>query len=306
MIVTGGAGFIGSSFIRLLENPVVFDKFTYAGRTENLKEVKCRVIRGDICSMEDLEKCPQDNIIVNFAAETHVDRSINNPYEFMRTNVMGVFNILEYVRKHDLKLFHISTDEVYGEKEADENGSLEPSSPYSASKASGDLFIKSYAKTYGLKYAIIRPGNAYGPRQYPEKLIPKTIIRSILGMDVPVYGEGNQRRKWIFVDDLCQAVLHIVMDNHSYGVYNIPGEKEYSNNEIIKMISSHTPVKINHVGDRPGHDAAYPMINSRINVRYTPLEKGIDITVKWYMENRWWWENLINDQYFQYSGRKTN
>lgn len=306
MIVTGGAGFIGSSFLRLVDNPVLFDKFTYAGRLENIKDVKCSIIRGDICSMEDLEKCPEDDILVNFAAETHVDRSINNPYEFVRTNLIGVFNILEYVRRHDLKLFHISTDEVYGEKESDENGSLEPSSPYSASKASGDLFIKSYAKTYGLKYAIIRPGNAYGPRQYPEKLIPKAIIRSILGMDVPIYGNGNQRRKWIFVGDLCQAILDIVMDKNSYGIYNIPGEQEFSNNELINMIGSYIPMRIVHVPDRPGHDTAYPMTNRRIKVRYTPLEKGIEITVNWYKENRWWWENLKDDPYFQYSGRKTN
>jgi dTDP-glucose 4,6-dehydratase len=298
--VIGGAGFIGSSFVRKIENPLIYDKLTYAGRLENIKDVKHIFIKGDVSS-SGLEECIKKygpEIIVNFAAESHVDRSINDPYNFINTNILGPVNILENQRKYDFKYIHISTDEVYGEGDADEYAGLDPSSPYSSSKASADLFIKSYIRTYGVYSLIIRPSNAYGIRQYPEKLIPKAIIRSILNKDVPVYGNGKQMRNWIYVEDLVNVIKDLMINGKKGEIYNIAGDNMKTNIEILNMINNYIPVKIRYVNDRPGHDRIYKMRNTQLKYNITPMEDGIKNTVEWYKNNRWWWEPLIKDEYF--------
>ena len=300
IFVIGGAGFIGSSFVRKIENPVIYDKLTYAGRMENINDVKHIFIKGDVSSpeLEESIKKYRPEIVVNFAAESHVDRSINNPYNFINTNINGPVNILENQRKYDFKYIHISTDEVYGEGRADENACLDPSSPYSSSKASADLFIKSYIRTYDVNTLIIRPSNAYGVRQYPEKLIPKAIIRSILKMEVPVYGTGNQVRNWIYVDDLVNVIKDLMINGKKGEVYSIAGNNMKTNMEILEMIGKYIDIKIKYVHDRPGHDRVYNMYNTKLNYNITPMDVGIKNTVEWYKNNRWWWEPLINDRYF--------
>jgi len=209
VLVIGGTGFIGSAFVRLLDNAVVFDALTYAGRRENLEGVKHTFVLGDVCSeklYETIERF-KPQVVVNFAAQTHVDRSIAQPEHFVKTNVLGVLNVLEASRKWEFKYAHISTDEVYGEQEANEESCLSPSSPYAASKGCGDLFVKAYVRTYGVDAFIIRPSNNFGPRQYPEKFVPKAIIRTLLGLHVPIYGDGRQQRDWIYVEDTARVIL---------------------------------------------------------------------------------------------------
>ncbi len=300
IMVIGGAGFIGSSFVRVVEKPVVYDKLTYAGRLENLLNVDHTFIRGDVAGkeLEDAIAMHRPAVVVNFAAESHVDRSINNPNPFLHTNVMGPVNVLELARKYDFRYVHISTDEVYGEDDADEDAKLTPSSPYSASKASADMFVRAYVRTYGTDAIIIRPSNTYGERQYPEKFIPKAIIRGLLGMEIPVYGSGRQQRNWIYVGDLVGVIKRLITEGRRGEVYNVSGDNVRTNLEILDLISKYISLKIKHVEDRPGHDIAYRMKNTKIQFEKTSLEDGLKRTVEWYKSNEWWWKPLINDPYF--------
>ena len=303
ILVTGGAGFIGSAFVRIVDNPVVYDALTYSGRLENLQGVPHTFIKGDIRDKEKLEKVVNDygiDIIVNFAAESHVDRSISDPGTFL-VNVEGVVNLLNICRKYGIRLVHISTDEVYGEREnATEDSPLNPSSPYAASKAAGDLFIKAYVRTYGVDAIIIRPSNNYGPRQYPEKFIPKTIIRTLLGLEVPIYGDGSQVRDWIYVEDTVRLIKDLMKNGKSGEIYNLPGNNHITNLELVKLIGKimNKEVKIKFVKDRPGHDRLYSM-KSKLKYEVTPLEEGLRKTIEWYINNEWWWRGLINDRYFK-------
>ena len=253
----------------------------------------------------------QPDILINFAAETHVDRSINEPAPFLKTNVLGVFNILEASRKLDIPLIiHLSTDEVYGDlwdmEPADEETAFRPSSPYSASKASGDLFCQSYWRTYRLPVIIVRPSNNYGPYQFPEKLIPKTIIRALYNQSIPVYGKGDQIRDWLYVEDFCEALDTIIRKGSKGEAYNIPGFNERRNIEVVETILKllNKPLSlIIHVEDRPGHDRRYAMKGDKILALgwrpKTPWVDGLEKTIKWYLSNEWWWKPLVKDDYFK-------
>ncbi len=300
-LVTGGAGFIGSSFVREVNNAVVLDALTYAGRKENLEGIECSFIEGNIKDYEVVKKAIEDHkidMIVNFAAETHVDRSIVNPKPFLESNVEGVVNLLQVARDKRVRLIHISTDEVYGDNEADESSPLNPSSPYSASKASADLFIKAYVRTYGVDALIVRPSNNYGPRQFPEKLIPKTIIRTIFDKPIPVYGDGSQMRDWIYVEDTVKLIRQIAENGEGGRIYNLPGGHLATNLEIINKIGEimGKKVRVQFVKDRPGHDKFYKMKTS-LQYRTTSLEEGLRRTVEWYLRNRGWWEPLLKDDF---------
>ena len=323
-LVTGGAGFMGSNFVRYILTKyndsmiIVYDKLTYAGRLENLHDMKnnpgFKFVKADICDEEKLMKVVkefQPDVIVNFAAQTHVDRSINEPAPFLKTNVYGVFNILETARRLEVPLVvHISTDEVYGDlwgkEPADEEAPFKPSSPYSASKASGDLLCQAYWRTYRLPVIIVRPSNNYGPYQYPEKFIPKIIIRALHDKPIPIYGRGEQVRDWLYVEDFAEA-LDIVINKGSKGeAYNMPGFNERKNLEVVETIlklMGKPLTLIKHVEDRPGHDRRYAMKGDKILALgwkpKTPWIKGLEKTIKWYIENEWWWKPLLSDDYFQ-------
>ncbi|AAY81010.1 dTDP-glucose 4,6-dehydratase [Sulfolobus acidocaldarius] len=303
-MVTGGAGFIGSSFSREVKKPVIFDLLTYAGRLENLIGVDHIFVKGDIrnySQLEDTVKKYDIKIIVNFSAETHVDRSINNAHIFLDTNVYGVVNLLEICRRYDTRLVQISTDEVYGEQEnATEDFPLRPSSPYSASKASADMFILAYVRTYGVDAIIIRPSNNYGPRQHIEKLIPKTIVRTLLGLEIPIYGKGDQERDWIYVEDTAKVIAQLVETGKKGEIYNVPGGQRTTNIKLVEMIGElmGREPKIKFVKDRPGHDKKYSMVSTKLSYKVTPLKEGLSKTIKWYLENEWWWRPLLNDEYF--------
>lgn len=321
LLVTGGAGFIGSNFVRYVVeklgwNILVYDKLSYAGRLENLQGVldKILFIRGDIADEESFKKAVEEfqpDAIVNFAAETHVDRSINEPAPFIRTNILGVFTILEVLRslKHDILLLHMSTDEVYGDlwgtdRYALEDDPLNPSSPYSASKASGDLLIKAYGRTYGIRYRIMRPSNNYGPYQHPEKLIPRSIIRLIHGKPPVLYGEGSQVRDWLHVEDTARAILTVLEKGSDYEVYNICGGMFATVREVvIKVLKAMEKPEdyIIYGKPRPGEDRRYAMKCNKIReLGWRPLiqlDQGLESTVKWYLENEWWWKGLVDERY---------
>ncbi|WP_049770896.1 dTDP-glucose 4,6-dehydratase, partial [Saccharolobus solfataricus] len=231
-----------------------------------------------------------------------VDRSIYKPQDFVSTNVFGTVNVLEAARRYNFKYVHISTDEVYGEECSDENSSVNPSSPYSASKASADLFVKSYIKTYNVEAIIVRPSNNYGPRQFPEKFIPKAIIRTILGIYVPIYGNGEQERDWIYVEDTARVIFDLIRSAEWRGeVYNIPGGYRVKNIQLIRLLERviKKEIKVKYVSDRPGHDRRYCMINTKLNYTTTPLEEGLRKTYDWYANNNWWWSSLVNDEFFK-------
>jgi len=303
--VLGGAGFIGSAFVRELNKrgikPLVVDLLTYAGRLENLKDTDHEFVKADVRDQSIHEILKQADVVVNLAAETHVDRSIYKPQDFVTTNVLGTINVLEAARRFGFKYVHISTDEVYGEECGDEDSPLNPSSPYSASKASADLFVKAYVRTYKVKAIILRPSNNYGPRQFPEKFIPKIIIRTLLGLHVPIYGDGKQERDWIFVEDTARIIADLLERAEWKGeVYNIPGKQTVSNLELVKLLSEvmGKEVRIKFVSDRPGHDRRYCM-NTRLSYETTPLKEGLRKTYEWYLENEWWWRPLIADKFFK-------
>lgn len=315
VLVSGGAGFIGSNFVWYLlglgHEVLVYDAFTYAGRLENLPST-VRIVRGDIVDRDRLISVVRDfqpDVVINFAAETHVDRSIRDPEPFIRTNVYGIFTLLEVTRRFDLRLIHVSTDEVYGDLEgkepANEDAPLRPSNPYSATKASGDMLIMAYWRTYGIKVSIVRPSNNYGPRQHPEKLIPKTIIRAVNNLPVIVHGDGSQRRDWLYVEDTCRAIWLVAERGRPGEIYNIPGFNERSVLEVVEKVLEllNKPKSlIRFVGDRPGQDRRYLMRGDKIlSLGWRPMvnwEDGLRMTIKWYLENEWWWRPLISDEYF--------
>ena len=312
ILITGGAGFVGCNFVKYMlekypdDEIAVLDKLTYAGRIENLQDVmdKITFIKGDICNKEDVEKVKECDIIFNFAAETHVDRSIIDAGVFVKTDVMGTYTLLEYARKHDVeKYIQISTDEVYGSiekgafKEAD---ILDPSSPYSASKAGAEFLVKAYHKTYGLPVLITRSSNNIGPYQYPEKLIPVLILNALHDKPLPIYGEGKNIRDWIYVLDNCEAIDLVSQKGKSGEIYNIGAGNERTNIEIMNLILEelNKPKRlINFVKDRPGHDFRYSLDTKKIRgLGWVPrykFEDAMKETIRWYVDNEWWWRSLI-------------
>ena len=314
LLVTGGAGFIGTNYVRQIidgnltgiSSVIVLDKLTYAGRRENLPEKtdsKFEFIQGDICDKSLVDRLTSRvDAIINFAAESHVDRSIENSDNFIKTNVLGTHTLLESARKNNIDNFvQISTDEVYGsisEGSWDENCPLLPNSPYSASKSSADLVALSFSKTYGIGVKITRCSNNYGQFQYPEKIIPFFIMKLMKGEKVPVYGNGLNSRDWLHVSDHCQAI-HLVLTKGTPGeIYNIGGGRELTNIELTKLIISKLNKgedSIEFVKDRLGHDFRYSVDYSKIrrDLGYFPkvnFEDGLNKTIDWYLENRSWWE----------------
>ncbi len=326
LLVTGGAGFIGSNFIiYLIENDYPYqiinlDALTYAGNLENLKSVenddRYTFIKGDICDkalIENLFKKYKFDGIINFAAESHVDRSILGPEIFIETNIKGTLNLLEYAKTHSIsKFLQISTDEVYGslgdEGLFTEETPLSPNSPYSASKTSADLLVRAYTHTFGLPALITRCSNNYGPYQFPEKLIPLMIINALSDKELPVYGDGKNVRDWLHVKDHCSAIMNVYEKGQIGEVYNVGGNNEWYNIDIVKLILKlldKPESLIKFVKDRPGHDRRYAIDSSKISKElgwkpsYT-FEQGIDETIKWYLDNKDWWMKIISGEYKNY------
>jgi dTDP-glucose 4,6-dehydratase len=319
ILITGGAGFIGSNFIHyLLRNYddveiVNFDKLTYAGNLENLKDItsdaRYHFIKGDICDSQmitDVMKNTRIDQIINFAAESHVDRSISGPETFIQTDIFGSFNLLEACRKYDVKRYvQISTDEVYGsiaKGSFQESDLLNPSSPYSASKASADLVVNSYFITYGLPVVITRSSNNFGPYQYPEKLIPLFIIKALHDKQLPLYGDGLNVRDWLFVQDNCRGIDLVRLKGKNGEIYNIGANNEHTNLEITQIILQELmkPTSlISFVKDRPGHDRRYSIRSSKIeHLGWKPtlskaFHETLKTTIQWYIQNEWWWRPLI-------------
>ncbi len=329
VLVTGGAGFIGGNFVQYMVNRypeyriVNLDLLTYAGNLETLKPVEdkpnYRFVRGDIADepfiMELFER-ERFDIVVNFAAESHVDRSIADPGIFVQTNVMGTRVLMDAARRFGVKRFHqVSTDEVYGDLPLDrpdlfftEETPLHTSSPYSASKASADLFVLAYCRTYGLPVSISRCSNNYGPYQFPEKLIPLIISRALAGEELPIYGKGENVRDWLHVLDHCDAIDRIIHHGRAGEVYNVGGHNERTNLEVVKTILKalgRPESLIRFVADRPGHDRRYAIDPSKIEAElgwkpgYT-FDDGIRQTIDWYLNNREWWEHIISGEYANY------
>lgn len=314
-LVTGGAGFIGSNYIHFLmqKEPEVeivnLDKLTYAGNLDNLKGVEknpnYKFIRGDICNEADVKKAMEGcDVVVNFAAESHVDRSIQSPEAFIKTDIWGAYVLLEEARKRDVKKFvQISTDEVYGSIEKGsfkETDVLNPSNPYSASKAGADRLAYSYFKTYDLGVLITRSSNNFGPYQYPEKIIPLFITNLLRGKKVPLYGDGLNVRDWLYVKDNCAAIDQILEKGRDGEVYNVGGSNEVTNLELTKLIL-HELGKgedmIEYVKDRLGHDRRYSLDSTKImELGWKPeasFEHEMKETINWYKENEWWWQKLV-------------
>jgi dTDP-glucose 4,6-dehydratase len=315
LLVTGGCGFIGSNFIRymLAKYPdcgiVNLDKLTYAGNPDNLAEIdkdkRYEFIKGDICDVKAVEKAVYGvDAVVNFAAESHVDRSILSAGSFVNTDVYGTYVLLEAVKKHSIKRFlHISTDEVYGSIESgsfNEKSPLSPNSPYAASKAGGDLLVLAYRKTYGMPVVITRSSNNFGPFQYPEKLISLFLTNALTGQKLPLYGDGKNVRDWVFVEDNCEGIDLVLQKGEDGEVYNIGGGNERENIEIVKFILSELKLPesvIEYVKDRPGHDRRYSIDCAKIKkeLGWQPkndFEQALRKTVAWYSNNREWWKKI--------------
>ncbi len=327
ILVTGGCGFIGSNFIRyMLErhpyHVINFDKLTYAGNLENLRDVekepRYSFVKGDIAEKGDVEKVFERPIemVVNFAAESHVDRSILEPDAFIRTNITGTFNLLEAARAKGVSRFlQISTDEVYGSLGAEgkfvESTPLSPNSPYSASKTSADLLAMAYHKTFGMPVLITRCSNNYGPYQFPEKLIPLMITNALHDMELPVYGDGMNVRDWIHVADHCEAISTVLHRGLEGSIYNVGGENEWPNVAIVKLvlkILGKPESLIRYVKDRPGHDRRYAIDPTKIRqeLGFSPrisFEQGMEETVRWYVDNRPWWDRIRSGEYLKYYDR---
>ena len=327
ILVTGGCGFIGSNFVRRMlsihpYHVVNYDKLTYAGNLENLSDLekndRYTFVKGDIADVAQVREVFERPIemVVNFAAESHVDRSIIDPDTFIQTNINGTFQLLEAARKKGVKKFlQISTDEVYGSlgKEGmfSESTPLAPNSPYSASKTSADVLAMAYFKTYGMPVVITRCSNNYGPYQFPEKLIPLIITNAMADRELPVYGDGLNVRDWIHVDDHCAAIDVVLHTGKEGNVYNIGGENERTNIEIVKTILSilgKSESLIKYVKDRPGHDRRYAIDSTKLKRELgfspgTDFVKGMEGTVKWYVENKEWWERIKSGAYMEYYER---
>jgi dTDP-glucose 4,6-dehydratase len=316
ILVTGGAGFIGSHFVKRLlaagESVAVLDKLTYSGNRANLEGCDVDFLQGDICDPDAVaEAAAGCDAIVNFAAETHVDRSILGPADFILTDVLGTQVLLDYVRNAGISRFvQVSTDEVYGDLEAGgrsrEEDPLRPSSPYSASKAGGDLEVLAYVRTYGVDASITRGANTYGPNQYPEKLVPLFVTNAFEGEPLPLYGDGRQVREWLHADDHCAAIELVLRDGESGAVYNVGGE-ERENAEVARRIVDLTGADeslIRHVDDRPGHDRRYALDDTRLrSLGWAParsFEDGLAATVEWYRDNRGWWGPIKSGEFRAY------
>jgi dTDP-glucose 4,6-dehydratase len=326
ILVTGGAGFIGSAFVRLiLDSPdaprvINLDKLTYAGNLENLEPVaansRYRFVHGDICDrslVDSLFEEEKPDVVVHFAAESHVDRSILTPGPAFETNLRGTFTLLEAARAHRISRFiHVSTDEVYGSlkspAEADENFPLNPSSPYSASKAGSDLLARSYVTTYGVPVIVTRASNNYGPHQFPEKLIPLMISNALEGRSLPVYGDGMQVRDWLYVDDHCRAIRTLIEKGRDGEIYNIGGSRSLPNIDVIRKILAATGASeklIQTVEDRPGHDRRYALSSAKImrETGWSPeieFEEGLERTVHWYRDHAAWVTRVKTGEYRKY------
>lgn len=324
LLVTGGAGFIGSNFIFywIKNHPedrvVCLDKLTYAGNRATLVPVlehpSFRFVQGDICDREAVDRLFEEErpqAVMNFAAESHVDRSIQDPGVFLQTNVLGTQVLLDACRVHGGVRFHqVSTDEVYGDLPLDrpdllftEDRPLRPSSPYSASKAGADLLTLAYGRTYGLPVTVSRCSNNYGPYQFPEKLIPRMIVRALAGKTLPVYGGGENVRDWLHVDDHCAALDAILQKGSAGEVYNIGGRSERTNLEIVGLICRRLevpPEQVVHVADRKGHDKRYAIDSGKLSQQLgwrpqVPFEAGMEETINWYLDHRTWWEPLAGE-----------
>jgi dTDP-glucose 4,6-dehydratase len=326
LLVCGGAGFIGSTFARqrVLEHGdevTVLDKLTYAGREENFHDLvddqRFRFIRGAIEDRDAVAGAIESatpEAIVNFAAETHVDRSIAKPDAFVSTHALGTYVLLEAAREHELRYVQVSTDEVYGSIEEGtftELSPLAPSSPYSATKAGADLLVQSYFHTYGLEALICRGSNNYGPYQYPEKLIPLMILNALHGDALPVYGDGMQVRNWIHATDFAAAIGQVLAHGQPGEVYNAGGPDEEANMTVVTRIIALTGAdasQIEHVTDRPGHDRRYSLSSEKVRaLGWAPrmrFEEGLEQTVAWYRDNGWWWEPIRSGDYRDYYERQ--
>lgn len=329
LLVTGGAGFIGGNFIHFMLKKYdsvricCLDKLTYAGNLSTLEEVlkdkRLRFVKGDIADSETVNRLFEEesfDAVVNFAAESHVDRSIKEPKIFLITNIIGTQTLLDACLKHGNIRFHqVSTDEVYGDLPLDqpdmlftEDTPIKTSSPYSASKASADLLTLSYFRTYNLPITISRCSNNYGPYHFPEKLIPLMITRALANQSLPVYGDGLNVRDWLYVEDHCKAIDMILRKGKLGEVYNVGGRNEKSNIEIVKLILKYldrSESLIQYVGDRKGHDRRYAIDPSKISRELgwepeTRFENGIQITIDWYLKNQEWWKKIINGDYRNY------
>lgn len=329
IIVTGGAGFIGSNFVfhMLQAHPdyriVCLDKLTYAGNLSTLEPVlqqdNFRFVKADICDRQAVDRLFQEekpDIVVNFAAESHVDRSIENPGIFLETNIMGTAVLMDVCRKYGIQRYHqVSTDEVYGDLPLDrtdlfftEETPLHTSSPYSSSKASADLLVMAYYRTYGLPVTISRCSNNYGPYHFPEKLIPLMIANALADKPLPVYGNGENVRDWLYVEDHCRAIDLIINNGKVGEVYNVGGHNEKRNIDIVRIICQELGKPeslIVHVEDRKGHDRRYAIDPAKIHrelgwLPETKFEDGIKKTIKWYLEHKKWWQDIINGEYQEY------
>ena len=329
IIVTGGAGFIGGNFVHYMMNKykdykiICLDALTYAGNMETLESVQdnpnFKFYKADIAdrnAVYEIFEKEKPNIIVNFAAESHVDRSIDNPSIFLQTNVLGTGVLMDACRKYGIDRYHqVSTDEVYGDLPLDrpdlfftETTPLHTSSPYSASKASADLLVQAYHRTFKLPANITNCSNNYGPYQFPEKLIPLMIYNALAGKELPVYGKGENVRDWLYVEDHCSAIDLIIHKGRVGEVYNIGGHNEKTNLEVVKIILKElnkSESLIKYVTDRPGHDMRYAIDPTKIHSELgwlpaTKFEDGIKKTIQWYLDNKSWWQNIINGEYKKY------
>ncbi len=329
IVVTGGAGFIGSNFVyyELAHRPedriICYDALTYAGNLETLeaalKSPQFRFVKGDITDEAAVEKLfteEKPEIVVNFAAESHVDRSIETPGLFLKTNIIGTQVLMDACRKHDVRRFHqVSTDEVYGDLPLDrpdlfftETTPLHASSPYSASKASADLLVQAYHRTYGLPVSISRCSNNYGPYHFPEKLIPLMILNALSDKPLPVYGAGENVRDWLYVEDHCAAIDLIIRKGKDGSLYNVGGHNEKRNIDVVRIIlqALEKPESlIRHVEDRKGHDLRYAIDPAKLTAELgwspaTRFEDGIRQTIEWYLSHRSWWEHVTSGEYASY------
>lgn len=329
IIVTGGAGFIGGNFCHYMTNKypedtiLCIDKLTYAGNMETLAPImdkpNFKFFKADIADRDTIYQIFEEekpDIVVNFAAESHVDRSITDPEIFLRTNIIGTSVMLDACRKYGIKRYHqVSTDEVYGDLPLDrpdlfftEDTPIHTSSPYSASKASADLLVQAYARTYNMPCTISRCSNNYGPYHFPEKLIPLIIANALNDKELPVYGKGENVRDWLYVEDHCIAIDLIIRKGTAGEVYNIGGHNEKTNLEVVKTVLAQLGKSedlITYVTDRPGHDRRYAIDPTKIHnelgwLPATPFDEGIKKTISWYLDNRTWWENIISGEYANY------
>ncbi len=324
LLVTGGAGFIGSNFARYMLGRyddltvIVFDKLTYAGNPDNLRaerdDPRFRFVQGDIADHEAVAGALAEHkidTVVNFAAETHVDRSILDPDAFIQTNSVGTYVLLDESQRHGVeRLLHVSTDEVYGsiaEGFFKEGDPLEPNSPYAASKAGGDLMTRAYHTTYGMNVVVTRGSNTFGPYQYPEKLLPLFITNAIDDEPLPLYGDGRQVRDWLFVEDHCSGIDTVLRRGLPGEAYNLGGENERYNIDVIEQmldILGKPTSLIRHVEDRPGHDRRYALDNTKLRAlgwaHGATFDEALERTVRWYVDNEWWWRAIKSGEFREY------